>query len=247
MTTQGQSGRAAAIVLAGGAGTRLRAADSKVYLMVAGRPLLLWSLRAFEASPLIADLALVVRESDVGRARELVTGAGLAKVRAVVAGGATRHTSEHAGLEAIADRIEAGAIDVVCVHDAARPFITHALIERVLDAARARGGAIPCLRVPEPALLRSGRADTVTEVVGTRDLRRVQTPQAFRAAELLTAHRRATSAGFEGVDTSEPAQRFGGLPVVAVEGDPDNRKVTYREDLPWAEEVARRWDPAGRP
>lgn len=245
VTTQAHPGRAAAIVLAGGAGTRLRANDRKVYLTVAGRPLLEWSLRPFETADSVREVALVVREDDVGRARELVAAAGLTKVRQVVVGGPTRHASEHAGLEAVAGGIEAGDVELVCVHDAARPFVTQALLERVLAAARDRGGAIPCLKLSEPALLRA-HAEGAAEVVPTRDLRRVQTPQAFRAAELLAAHRRATLAGFEGVDTSEPAQRFGDITVAVVDGEPDNRKVTYAADLPWAEAVAARWDPAGR-
>lgn len=232
-------------MLAGGVGTRLRGDDSKVYLAVAGQPLLVWSLRAFEDSPSVRDIALVVRHADIDRARDLVAAAGLAKVRRVVPGGATRHASERAGLEAVAEGIETGGTDLVCVHDAARPFVTQRLLARVLDAARAHGGAIPCLRLSEPALLRASTASGRADVVPTQDLRRVQTPQAFRAAELLAAHRRAALAGFEGVDTAEPAQRFGDIAVAAVGGDADNGKVTYASDLAWADEVAARWDPAG--
>lgn len=231
----------AAIVLAGGAGTRLQHPENKVYLPVAGRSLLAWSLRAFQASSLIDAVVLVIRGGDAERARAVLAATPTAKLLAVVDGGATRHESEHAGLEALATAIEAGRIDLVCVHDAARPFISQELLAEVLTTARDSGGALPGLPVGHDHLLRIDE-DGHPVPVETSDLRRVQTPQAFLARPLLEAHRAAAHAGFQGVDTAEAVERFSELSVRVVVGDPRNVKVTVIEDLGVVEQLAADWE-----
>jgi 2-C-methyl-D-erythritol 4-phosphate cytidylyltransferase len=231
-----------AIVLAGGSGTRMAHAENKVYLPLGGRPLLAWSLDMFERSDAVDELVLVVRGGDEDRAQQVVDDLGLTKLATVVVGGATRHESEVAGLEAISDRIEGGDIDLVAIHDAARPFVSQDLLCRILAAAREVGGAVPGLELGGEFLLRVSEDDAPAPVP-TQELRRVQTPQAFRAPELLTAYRRATEAGFHGVDTAGPVERFTDLTVEVVPGDPRNIKVTFVGDLVTAEELAATWDP----
>lgn len=231
-----------AILLAGGSGTRLGTGDNKAYLPLAGHPLLAWSLAAFERCGLIDDVVLVTRAEDRDRAREAAASIGATKLRTVVEGGATRHASEQAGLDAIAGDIAAGRVTLVAIHDAARPFVREALLERLLTTAAARGGSVPAMPVGTPFLVRPGSdAAQPAEVVRTDDLRRMQTPQAFHAPGLLAAYRAATAAGFHGVDTAETVERHGDLTVAVVEGDPDNRKVTFAEDLRAAEGLARTW------
>lgn len=227
----------AAVVLAGGSGSRSGRAGNKVYLPAGGRPLLAWSLRTFQQSPLIARIILVVRGVDRAAARAVLQAEPTPKLQRVLQGGASRHDSEHAGLEALATAIESAAVDLVCIHDAARPFVAPGLIARVLEAARRTGGGVPGLPLSDPVLLRSEGAQQPS-LVPTADLRLMQTPQAFRALRLLQAFRRAAEAGFTGVDTAETAQRFSDLQVEVVEGDPDNVKVTYAEDLAIVEELA---------
>ena len=235
-----------AILLAGGSAARLGVGDNKVYLELRGVPMLGWSLAAFERCDLIDDVVLVVRPEDRARAGAIAAAVGAGKVRAIVDGGDTRHASERAGLEAIAPAIAAGATTLVAIHDAARPFVRQALLDRILRAAAATGGALPALPLESEFLLRvdaAGRSEPVEAV----DLRGVQTPQAFRAAELLDAYRRADAAGFTGVDTAESVERFSDLAVTTVEGDPDNTKITFIEDLIHAEQRARGWDEAPPP
>lgn len=226
-----------AILLAGGSGTRLGTGDNKAYLPLDGHPLLLWSLAAFERCALVDEVVLVTRAEDVLRARGIADAAGITKLRTVVEGGATRHASEQAGLDAIATRIADGTIDLVAIHDAARPFVSDDLLSRLLRTAAERGGSAPGMPVGPAFLVRADDA----QVVWTDDLRRMQTPQAYRAAPLLAAYRAATSAGFHGVDTAETVEHHGDLDTVVVEGDPDNRKVTFVDDLRAAEERARTW------
>ncbi len=227
-----------AILLAGGSGTRLGTGDNKAYLELGGHPLLVWSLLAFEACDLIDDVILVTRPEDRSRAIDVASAAGARKLRAVVDGGSTRYASEFAGLTELAPDIESGRITLVAIHDAARPFVTGALLERLIATASARGGAVPGLTVGAPFLIRGDR------IVRTDELRRMQTPQAFHAVGLLAAYRTATAAGFHGVDTAETVERHGDLPIAVVVGDPDNRKVTFVDDLRAAEDRARTWQQA---
>jgi 2-C-methyl-D-erythritol 4-phosphate cytidylyltransferase len=231
----------AAIVLAGGSGTRLRRSENKVFLPLRDRTLLAWSLAVFEQSPLVDLIVLVLRAGDEDRAAAVTDPLELTKLSGTVVGGVTRHDSERAGLELLAPDIEAGRIDLVAIHDAARPFVRELLLERVLTTARELGGAVPSLELTGEFLLRVG-TDGAPAPVPTTELRRVQTPQAFRARELLAAYRRASEEGFHGVDTAESVERFSELEVGIVAGDPDNVKVTFLEDLILAEELARTWD-----
>lgn len=232
-------------MLAGGVGARLGAGRNKAYLPVAERPLLAWALQPFEDAAEIDGIVVVVRSEEIGQARQVVDDHALRKVTAVVQGGATRHASERAGIEAVAADVESGEIDVACVHDAARPFASADLVRLVIETSRAHGGAAPCLEFAEPLLLSAAGEGEAAAVVPTGGLRRVQTPQAFRASALLSAHRRADEAGFAGVDTVECVQRFGGMSVRAVRGEPDNLKVTFAGDMPAVEEVVARR--SGRP
>ena len=234
----------AAIVLAGGSGTRLQRTENKVYLALAGRPMLAWSLLTFERSPAIDRIVLVVRDGDQARAGEVTRELGLTKLTDTVVGGATRHDSEHAGLEVLADAISAGTTRLVTIHDAARPFVTPALLGDILTAAEEHGGAVPGLELNGEFLLRVEGIDAPSPVP-TNDLRRVQTPQAFRAAELLDAYRQASQVGFHGRDTAASVERFSELQVEVVPGDPRNVKVTFVQDLLAAEELAASWDPDG--
>lgn len=248
-----------AIVLAGGSGTRLSAGENKVLLDLDGVPMLAWSLAAFERCALVDDVVLVSRPEDRPRIDAIAAALGLRKLRAVVAGGETRHASERAGLEAIADRIDAGAVTLVAIHDAARPFIRAALLDRLLRAAEEVGGAVPVLPLAAGTLLRwdatapgagadagpDAGTDAGTargEPVDAAPLRGAQTPQAFRAGELLAAYRAAGAAGFHGLDTAESVERFSRLRVAAVDGDPENTKVTFAGDLALAQQRARGWD-----
>lgn len=229
--------KAAAILLAGGSGTRLGDARNKVYLPLAERPVLAWSLASIAGSGLVGRLVLVVRPGDDEAAGEVLDTVAPPVPVTVVHGGDTRQASELAGLEALAAAIDGGDVEVVAIHDGARPFVTPALLARVLAGARTVGGAVPALPVGRTLLRR--RADGAVPV-STERVVRVQTPQAFRARELLAAERAAGAAGTADADTAETVARFTGLDVTTVAGDPANLKVTFPADLAAAEALARR-------
>lgn len=220
----------AVVVLAAGSGSRVGAEVNKVLLPLRGVPVLVWSLREALALDDVARVVLVVRPED----REAV-GAAVAphlgeREVLVVDGGATRHASEWAALRVLADDITTGVVDVVVMHDAARPLADADLWRRVVAAAREAGGAIPV--VPVAHLLHTDLTP-VTEAVGA-----VQTPQAFRAPDLLDAYRAAERDGFEGTDTAACVTTYADVAVAAVASTATNLKVTFPEDVALAGELA---------
>ena len=221
--------RAAVVVLAAGAGTRVGAEVNKVLLPLAGVPVVARSVQVACAVPGVRRVVLVVRdgEQDVVRATVEPFLSDEPPEVAMVVGGATRHASEWAALTLLADEIEAGALDVVAMHDAARPFAGVALYEAVLAAALEHGGAIPVSHLPD--LVAADGRPLPGDLVG------VQTPQAFRADALRHAH----ASGADATDDAALVEAAGGR-VVVVAGDPDNRKVTDAADLAWARERAAR-------
>jgi 2-C-methyl-D-erythritol 4-phosphate cytidylyltransferase len=226
---------AAAVVLAGGSGRRLGARldgapANKVYLPLAGRAMIAWSFVWASRVVGISTFVLVVRPEDEPVARRLLARDLPGLTVELVAGGASRHGSEQAALDHLAPRIRAGALDVVAVHDGARPLAAPAIWRQVIDAAAAVGGALPGL--PADGVLRA--ADPGTD---PGPLVRVQTPQAFRAGPLLDAYAAAAAAGFEGTDTAASMEAFGGLPVRVTPGRRTNLKVTFPHDVQVAERL----------
>jgi 2-C-methyl-D-erythritol 4-phosphate cytidylyltransferase len=222
----------AGIVLAAGAGTRVGNSRNKVYLPLGGRRIVTWSLELFRQVPGIGRLVLVVREDDRELAAEVLDRELAGVPVELVTGGETRHESEYRALLHLADDIRRGEIDVVLVHDAARPLTPVKVVEEVLATAVRTGGAIPALPLEDVAGV---DADGRIAEPGRTDLIRVQTPQAFRSTQLLAAYEAAAADGFAGTDTASCVERYQGVAVHVVAGDPRNLKVTYADDLFMAE------------
>jgi 2-C-methyl-D-erythritol 4-phosphate cytidylyltransferase len=217
--------RAAVVVLAAGAGTRVGAQVNKVLLPLAGVPVVARSVRTARGVAGVERIVLVVRDGDQEAVRAAVEpsldepGPDVA----MVVGGATRHRSEWAALAVLAPAIESGEIDVVAMHDAARPLATAELYDAVLASAARVGGAIPVARLHD--LVASDGSALPDALVG------VQTPQAFRARELLGAHLAARADGFEATDTAGILAAYTDLAVVAVDSGEQNPKLTVADDF----------------
>ena len=228
-------GAAAFVILAGGSGTRVGSERNKVYLPLAGRPVLSWSLSwAAEVSE-IGRVVLVIRPQDELAAAEAVEAAGMTGQVEVIAGGVTRHRSEQAALDHLSWPICAGSIDVVAIHDGARPLAGSRLLQQVIQAAASYGGAVPTLL--EETAWPVDAAGRLHPPQADQRLHRVQTPQAFRAAPLLEAYAAALRSGSEGTDTSATLEGLAGIQVIAVPGRPENLKVTFADDLLLAEQL----------
>ncbi|HEX7147069.1 MAG TPA: 2-C-methyl-D-erythritol 4-phosphate cytidylyltransferase, partial [Actinomycetota bacterium] len=189
----------AGIVLAAGAGTRVGNSRNKVYLPLGGRRIVTWSLELFRQVPSIGRLVLVVRDNDRELAGEILDREFPDMPVDVVTGGETRHESEYRALLHLAGDIRRGEIDIVLVHDAARPLTPVRVVEEVLATAMRTGGAIPALPLEDVAGVDA--AGRISESDRT-DLIRVQTPQAFRSSQLLAAYEAAAEDGFAGTDTA---------------------------------------------
>jgi len=217
-----------ALIVAAGRGTRFGGPLPKQYALLDGMPVLRRTLLAFRDAPGITGLRVVIAPGDDAPYDEAAAGLDLP---APVAGGGSRQQSVLNGLEALS----ADPPDLVAIHDAARPFVRAADIAACLSALAAPGIDGAVLGIPlADTLKRVGDGNVVTETVPRRDLWRAQTPQIFRFAELLAAHRAAASlAAVEATaltDDAAVAERAG-LKVVMVAGSEDNRKITTSDDL----------------
>ena len=222
----------AAVLVAGGVGGRALSADgagtAKQYRPVGGRPLIRWALDPFLSHPRITTVQPVVHRDHIETFAAIAPASG--KLRPAVVGGASRQASTLAGLDALADE----APDIVLIHDAARPFVRHAMIDAVIAAIESgMDGAAPGHAVSD-TLRRVGDIAAGTRALGdpvARDgLLALQTPQGFRFDKILAAHRAAADGVDMATDDTTLASAYG-LDVVAVPGSADNFKVTFPEDF----------------
>ncbi|MEX0667423.1 MAG: IspD/TarI family cytidylyltransferase, partial [Acidimicrobiia bacterium] len=211
---------------------------NKVFLPVHDRAVVDYSLRTFQRAQDVNRIVVAVRPEDRHRLDHL-TADGAGPPLSTVVGGSTRHQSEVSAIESLAEAIDAGLIDLVAIHDGARPFMTFKLLEACIEAAVRFGGAVPGMP-PEAPLYQ--RDEGVARPLEANSLIRVQTPQVFRARPLLDAYRASVEAGFEGIDTAETMEKFSSIEVAIVPGDERNVKVTFVEDLFRAEQLATNWE-----
>ena len=214
-----------AIVVAAGDGLRAGPGEPKAWRLLGLRPLVRWSVQGLLSAGAHAVVVVVARDR-LAAADEALNGlAGWA----AVAGGKTRADSVRAGLAALACHGD----QPVLIHDAARPFVTRAHVERLLTALEAADGAVPALPVPDTLKRGEGLID---ETVSRDGLWRAQTPQAFRFGQLQAAYRNWPT-GEEPTDDASVMERAGGR-VAMVAGDPMLMKLTYPEDFLMAEHLA---------
>lgn len=212
--------RVIAIIVAAGRGKRLGSSLPKQFLKVRGRTILEMSVEAFEQNKYVDEI-FVAANADYCELTEKLC-RGFSKLKKIVAGGAERQDSVRAALDCLR-----GENGIVLVHDAARPFVSEAVINAVIEGTADFGAAIPTV----PA------KDTIRQVDGTgsRTLQRetlacVQTPQGFRISLLKHAFEKAQAEGFLGTDDASLVERMG-INISMVQGEDANRKITTREDL----------------
>jgi len=216
--------RTVALIVAAGSGSRAGGTVPKQFVEVAGRPMIAHSWAALRHHPAVDDVVIVI---GAGQQSLLATALGEAAGKVQVAiGGATRRKSVASGLAAARDL----AATRVLIHDAARPFLPAAVVDRVLDALGVHQGATPVLPVAD-TLAKGGV--TLGDVVPRGDLHRIQTPQGFHLSALMAAHA-AWPDDLEATDDAQMVRRVGGS-VALVQGDPMLDKLTYPEDFARAE------------
>ncbi|MFQ5818102.1 MAG: 2-C-methyl-D-erythritol 4-phosphate cytidylyltransferase [Terriglobia bacterium] len=228
--------RVVAIVPAAGLGVRMAggrpaqgAAPPKQLLNLEGLPILFWTLRKLAACTRLQQLIVAVRRPDRAAVEVRLAQEAYAGRVSVVEGGGSRQ-------ESVANALRRVPMDteLVLVHDAVRPFVAPALLERALDAATATGAAIlglpasDTVKQVEPAA--GGHASRITTTIPRERIVLAQTPQVFRADWLREAFARASADGFHGSDEAVLVERLG-HPVTVVMGSERNIKITTPADL----------------
>jgi len=215
--------RTAAILVAAGRGLRAGAGGPKQYRMIGGQTVIYRAMEAFCRNPDVAAVQPVLHPDDIAMFNTACTGL---RHEPPTPGGATRQASVHAGLEALARQKP----DIVLIHDAARPFVSPAVISRAIEAAMKTGAAIPTIAVNDTIKLIDGSGHVEATPERAR-LRIAQTPQAFKYDVILEAHRRAAREGRSDFTDDAALSEWVGLTVATFEGDGTNMKLTTPEDF----------------
>ena len=218
-SSSGQAARFAAVIVAAGQGLRAGQPMPKQFAPWRGKPLLRHAAEALAAAG-AGPIMVAIPEGADALARNMLR--DIAEID-LVTGGATRQASVKVALE----RLAAASPQRVLIHDAARPVVPATVIERLLSALDTTPGSIPVLPVVDSLAI--DRDGFMAGSAKREELRRVQTPQAFRFTDILAAHRSWTSASAAGDDAQ--VARAAGLPVALVEGDTALRKITFAEDF----------------
>ena len=219
-----------ALVPAAGMGKRMGAGINKQYLLLDGKPILAHTLAAFEQSPLVDGICVVIPEDEIPYCREhVVERYGFSKVRQIVAGGKERQQSVLNGLRAMEGTPDD---DVVLIHDGVRPFVTAEILARAAAVAAESDGAL--VAVPAKDTVKMVENGVITATPPRETLWLAQTPQAFRYAVIRAAHEMADAERFLGTDDAMLVERLG-RQVRVVVGDYRNIKITTPEDMILAE------------
>lgn len=217
-----------AILLAAGNGTRTKSSKPKQFQSINGLPLFAYSLLTFHHHPLIDTIIIVTQKSYQKRLSAWIKRHHLEKVKAVIEGGNSRQESVYLGLESIASW--AKMEDIVLIHDAARPFVSDALIEKHIqlhDHSFAVNTVIPVT----DTILSSKDGVHLNEVLNRNELYQVQTPQSFHYGSLYHAHQKAKELQITNASDDIQLMSLVNIPVFLVQGEQENMKITYPQDF----------------
>lgn len=233
------------VIVAAGRGARSGLESGpKQFHRLAGRALIDHTLGAFQDTVRPTQICVVIHADDEDLLAQAL-GERLAGI-IVAHGGATRQASVRNGLEALASH--APAISHVMIHDAARPFVSAPLLARIAATVQAHtdAGVLPALPIAE-TIKRTDASGLVKATVPREGLQTAQTPQTFPLPAIVDAHRRAAQQGRDDFTDDAALYEWLGLPVITVEGDKANFKLTYRRDFAMAEERLADTERAARP
>ena len=219
-----QTMRVSVILPAAGLGTRMSKTAKKQFLQLDGVPILIHTLRRFASVDSVVEFIVACRAEDMEDVRMMLSGAPMEKPMRLVEGGASRQESVEHALAAVA-----ADVDLVAVHDAVRPFVDVAMIEKVIAEAAESGAAILGI-VPVDTVKQVHLARIQTTISRDR-LVLAQTPQVFRISLLRQAFSKAREDGFIGTDESSLVERLDVVEVRVVPGSDRNIKITNPSDL----------------
>jgi len=211
------------LIVAGGRGSRFHSPMPKQFAMIKGKPLLIHTFEAFLSTDKLYHFVLVLPNSMVEHWKSLCKHHHFNNVHQIVSGGKSRHHSVQSALRIIPDDA------LIAIHDGVRPIVTHRLINRGFEIASKTGSAVPMIEIPET--VRKVESES-NKVINRKDLRLVQTPQFFHSKLIKQAYSQLNHADF-----SDDASVYenAGYKLTFFEGDRQNIKITYPNDLLIAE------------
>ena len=232
-----------AVVLAAGFGTRFNPSDPKQLVCIADKPIVCWSIEAFEANERVSDMVVVVNPKVRQAVETLISEREYGKVRIVIDGGAERADSTAAALSVLGEA-EVPARAKILIHDAVRPFVSQQAIDDSIDALDQFSAAtVACASTDTVLLTRdAGDRKVVNAVPDRANTFRAQTPQSFRFATITRAYELAAAdPDFHPTDdTRVVVDYLPDEPVAIVQGSETNLKITTLSDIPTAELIAAR-------
>ena len=227
--------KAAVIIPAAGSGQRMDTKVKKPYITLQGLPLLAHTLRVFDDAQAIEQVILTVSPGDEEYCRrEVVERCGIQKMVSVIAGGDRRQDSVRNGLAAVL-----ATVDLVMIHDGARPFVTVQMITDALEVTMRKRATTMAVPVKDTVTMVTKDTGVIERTLERDRLYLIQTPQTFERELICEAHRRAFAEGFTGTDDASLVERLG-VPVSIIRGSYDNIKITTQEDLLFAEALLQR-------
>jgi len=215
-----------AVIVAAGRGTRSGLEQNKVYYSLRGRTVLSRCIDAFEGSNRFEGIVLVISRDDRAQFEAVAAREGpFNLIRNVVFGGSTRQESVYNGLKALP-----GDVDIVAIHDAARPFVSASIIDATIQSAQQYGSGV--ISTPVVDTIKQLGTDGVVTSLDRSGLRAVQTPQTFELPKILSAHRRAAVDALNVTDDAMLFEHYyGNVRLVTADGAEENRKLTTRADF----------------
>jgi 2-C-methyl-D-erythritol 4-phosphate cytidylyltransferase len=229
------SNASGALAILAAAGQGLRFGQRKQLLELGGKPVAAWSLEVLARSPDVQSIVIACEPDERERFERLARRMESKAFIRVVDGGARRQDSVFEALRALDD-----PVDIVVIHDGARPFLHDALLHEVIAKARDVGGAIAAVPVKD-TIKQANEAGFVQRTIPRDRVWAAQTPQAFGYDLLFAAHESAQEGGFLATDDAELVERTGSVAIAIVESSYENLKITTPEDLLVAERIAARW------
>ena len=216
------------VLPAAGSGKRMGAGHNKLFLQLADKPILIHTLLVFEQDDACTGIWLAVKDEEREYIQSIITKYNITKIKGLPTGGEERQHSVHSCIKAMED------VEIVLVHDAARPFIAKPTIAELAETAYKKGAAIAGVRAKDT--MKIVREGVIKETVDRDSLWMIQTPQAFRFSLLAEAEDVAEKVGFLGTDEAMLVERLG-HEVHIVESSYENVKMTTQEDLIFGEAI----------
>ena len=216
-----------AVILAAGSGTRINSYTPKQYIEINGRPLICYSLETFNSHPLIDDIILVVKKEHISLVRKIISSYKYKKVSNIITGGKERYESSLAALNECSDKN-----DIILFHDSARPLVSAQIITKCVNAMEKYNAVTVAIPTTDTIYISDEKKRLVS--IPQRDrLLNAQTPQCFRLSTIKEAFSKALSDNtFIPTDDCSIVQRYlPSCPILIIEGETRNFKVTYDEDI----------------